>query len=411
MEFSKDLQYYKFGVYGFLKNLRFFEPFLIFFFLEKDLSFLQIGTLYAIREVSTNILEIPSGFLADILGRRRTMITSFLFYIGSFLLFYYSDGYWSIAAAMFFYSIGEAFRTGVHKAMIFTYLQLKGWAKQKVAYYGHTRSFSLMGSALSALIAAIIVFSYQDYQAIFLFSTVPYILDLILLASYPKELDGVQKTRSFTEFKASIQELIRSFLDTFKNQKTLRVANSLSIYDGYYKSIKDYLQPIVETLAISLPFLIHLEEEQRNALIIGQVYFFIYLFNAIASRNAGRIADLFQEMRSPLNISLLLGFSTGLVIGCLHYFGWTILPIFLFLGIHLVQNIRKPMGISLFADRVEDRIMATALSAQNQMKTLWAAIVAILIGTLIDFMGLGAALACTSLALLLLVPLFWLEED
>ena len=411
MEFSKDLQYYKFGFYGFLKNLRFFEPFLIFFFLEKGLSFLQIGTLYAIREIATNILEIPSGFLADMLGRRRTMITSFLFYIGSFLLFYYSDGYWSIAMAMFFYSIGEAFRTGVHKAMIFTYLQLKGWAKQKVAYYGHTRSFSLMGSALSALIAAVIVFSYQDYQTIFLFSTIPYILDLILLASYPKTLDGVQKTRSFTAFKSSIRDLIRSFLNTFRNPKTLRVANNLSIYDGYYKSVKDYLQPIVETLAISLPFLIHLEDKQRNALLIGQVYFFIYLFNSIASRNAGKIAALFKEMRSPLNFSLIIGLSTGLIIGCLYYFGWTVLPILLFLGIHLVQNIRKPMGIGLFVDRVEDRIMATALSAQNQMKTLWGAIVAILIGTLIDFMGLGAALACTSLALLLLVPLFWLEAD
>ena len=102
MQFSKDLQYYKFGLYGFLKNLRFFEPFLLLFFLEKDLSYLQIGTLYAIREVATNLLEIPSGFLADVLGRRRTMLVSFLFYIGSFLLFYYSSGYFSMAIAMFF---------------------------------------------------------------------------------------------------------------------------------------------------------------------------------------------------------------------------------------------------------------------------------------------------------------------
>lgn len=41
--FTKDLQFYKFSLYGFLKNLRFFEPFLYLFFLEQGLNFLQIG--------------------------------------------------------------------------------------------------------------------------------------------------------------------------------------------------------------------------------------------------------------------------------------------------------------------------------------------------------------------------------
>ena len=87
-KFNKDLQYYKFCIYGFLKNLRFFEPFLILFFLEKGLSFFQIGTLYAIREITINILEIPTGIVADSLGRRRTMIFSFIAYIISFIIFY-----------------------------------------------------------------------------------------------------------------------------------------------------------------------------------------------------------------------------------------------------------------------------------------------------------------------------------
>ena len=49
--FHKNRQYYKFCMYGFLKNLRFFEPFLIVSTpstLERGLSLrVQIGTLYA----------------------------------------------------------------------------------------------------------------------------------------------------------------------------------------------------------------------------------------------------------------------------------------------------------------------------------------------------------------------------
>jgi len=87
-KFHRDLQYYKFCTYGFLKNLRFFEPFLILFFVEKGLTYFQIGTLYAVREVSTNILEVPTGIIADSFGRRRTMIYSFISYIFSFLIFF-----------------------------------------------------------------------------------------------------------------------------------------------------------------------------------------------------------------------------------------------------------------------------------------------------------------------------------
>jgi len=49
MTIPKDLMYYKFRAYGFLKNLRFFDPFIILFFREMGLSFLEIGGLFSIR--------------------------------------------------------------------------------------------------------------------------------------------------------------------------------------------------------------------------------------------------------------------------------------------------------------------------------------------------------------------------
>ena len=75
--FKKDKQYYKFCAYGFLKNLRFFDAFIILFFVDKGMSFLQIGILYSFKEITINILEMPTGVIADSFGRRRSMIFSF----------------------------------------------------------------------------------------------------------------------------------------------------------------------------------------------------------------------------------------------------------------------------------------------------------------------------------------------
>ena len=70
--FSKDKQFNKFCAYGFLKNLRFFDAFLLLFFLENGISFSQIGILYAVREITINVLEIPSGIVADTYGRKNS---------------------------------------------------------------------------------------------------------------------------------------------------------------------------------------------------------------------------------------------------------------------------------------------------------------------------------------------------
>ena len=88
--------------------------------------------------------------------------------------------------------MGDAFRTGTHKAMIFEYLKRNGWQDQKVAYYGHTRSWSQSGSAISSLLAALIVLLNKSYNSVFLFSLIPYTLGFILLATYPSYLEGTE---------------------------------------------------------------------------------------------------------------------------------------------------------------------------------------------------------------------------
>ena len=140
-DFKRDLQYWKFSFYGFVKNLQFFDPFLVLFFREMGISFFQIGILYSVREIVTNITEIPTGVVADTLGRRSAMIFAFGCYIVSFALFYFFPSYVVYLGAMIAFALGESFRSGTHKAMIMEYLKQNGMTDQKVAYYGHTRSW------------------------------------------------------------------------------------------------------------------------------------------------------------------------------------------------------------------------------------------------------------------------------
>ena len=278
--FAKNIQYYKFCSYGFLKNLRFFDAFFILFLVEKGMTFTQIGILYAVREISINVFEIPSGIAADTYGRINSLIGSFFAYIISFLVFYFSGSFWFFFLAFTLYGIGDAFRTGTHKGIIIDYLEMNNWERQKISYYGHTRSWSQLGSAVSSLIAGVIVFVSGSYDKIFLYSTIPYVLNLILLFTYPSVLNrkagknDIEKQNGFIPAMVSLFKVIRQ-------PRVFRIVNNSAMHTAYLAAVKDYIQILMVSVAALIPVFVAQEEEKKNGIIVGIIYFFIYIRNLI----------------------------------------------------------------------------------------------------------------------------------
>ena len=399
-KFIKDIQYYKFGFYGFLKNLRLFEPFLILFFLESGLSYLQIGILYSFREIARNFMEIPAGVIADGSGRRRSMVTSFSAYIFSFLVFFFGSSYGLFMGAMLLYAVGDAFRTGTHKAMIFDYLKIKGWQNQKTDYYGHTRAFSQFGSAISSLLSASMVFYSGNFRIIFIITAIPYILDLILLISYPKELDGPLRSNPPQKILTRFKMVFKDFYSTFRRGSMLKITTSISWYSGYYKVIKDFIQPMIVGLSMGMTFLIPFSGQQKTALIIGPVYFVIYLLTSLSSKNTEKITRLFPSSEKALNRLMLLGISMGIFASIAYIYGFIEMAVIFMIPVFLIENIRKPLGVSVVADYANKNILASVLSVQSQIQTITVMITAPVLGFFSDKYGLEIGLFYTSIIFL-----------
>ncbi len=407
--FKKDLQYYKFCLYGFFKNLRFFDVFLMLFFLEKGISYVEIGILYSVREIAILTMEIPSGVISDAFGRRKTLIGSFFVYIISFIVFYFSQNYITLLVAMILFAFADAFRSGVHKAMIFQYLKLNGWSAQKVDYYGHTRSWSQTGSAISSLLAAFFVFYYGRYDVIFVASIIPYLADMILIYSYPVYLDGEIVQISAKKIKQKFSLVITATIQTIKHINFLRILTNLTIYTGYYKAVKDYIQPLLKYVALSMPLFAYLNDEKKIAITTGIIYFSLYLLTALVSRYSGRFTKLFKQRNKPMNLTIFVGLLVGIIAGFSFNLGFYILPIIGFILIMVVENLRKPIGIGLVADISKDESMATSLSITSQAKSMFAAILAPIIGWVADIYNPGVGIVVVSIVLLLALPFYWLR--
>ena len=196
-------------------------------------------------------MEIPTGGVADLCGRRNSMIFSFLAYIFSFAIF----GAGGIAAtefklpqhtlvpflllAMFFFGIGEAFRTGTHKALIFTWLRMQGRTHERTKIYGYTRSWSKIGSAVSVIVACCIVFVTSNFIYVFFFAIIPYMINIINFLGYPKEIDcELKKKTSLGEIVVHLKESLAALV----KQTSLRrlILESMG-FEGFFKASKDYL--------------------------------------------------------------------------------------------------------------------------------------------------------------------------
>lgn len=373
---------FRFCLYGFLKDQQYFEPFWILAFRAKGLSFAAIGAMIGFRELCINLLEIPTGAVADVVGRRVSMVFSFLAYIGSFTIFATVDRLGLLFLGMLLFATGEAFRTGTHKAMIFAWLEHEGRVNEKTKTYGYTRSWSQLGSACSVLLAAGLVFGLRDYRWVFWFSIVPFVVNIVNLLGYPAYLDGPR--RRTADLGGITRMLLASLRDCIRRRRLRRLLAESMGFEGVYKISKDYLQPILNAAALALQVLLALDDQRRTALLVGAVYFVLYLLSSVASRHSHALAEWSgSDERGAHRLWVLyLAFFLVLAGGLLT--GVSSLAVAGFVVLAVLQNFWRPLLIGRVAGESSSEQMATILSVESQAKSLFAAVVAPLAGLAVD---------------------------
>lgn len=389
----------RFCAYGFLKNQRYFEPFLILAMIEWGLSFFAIGVLIAVREVATNLLEVASGAMADTWGRRRSMVLSFCAYLASLAIFAMFRHPLMLGAAMVLYGAGEAFRSGTHKAMILTWLRVQGRAHEKTEVYGYTRSWSKAGSALGVLLGSAWVITTGDLDALFWMAMIPTALDLANLATYPAYLEGVPARSSEQEgevqrgsgtFAAAIEHL-RATAHTIDESPVLkRLLLESSGFMGTFKTTKDYLQPVLLTAATAwaigdlIPGNKVTGRIEEAALLVGPVYFGLFFVSALVSRRSG---DFVRARGDEAHAATWLWRALACVwvvatVGAVTQ--WLGLLIAAFVALFVLESLWRPVLLARFDDAGKDEQNATLLSIESQARSATTMILAPILGALVD---------------------------
>ncbi len=126
-------------------------PIFFLYFLE-HLSFADGITLGAIYYFSVFLLEVPSGYLSDRFGRKRTLVAATVLFVCAYALFLMADTFLSFAIAQVFIAAGIAFQSGSDSALLIDSLKALGRESEYARREARAHRFAMTALALSCVI-------------------------------------------------------------------------------------------------------------------------------------------------------------------------------------------------------------------------------------------------------------------
>ncbi|AIO18657.1 Inner membrane transport protein YdhC [Candidatus Izimaplasma bacterium HR1] len=189
----------------------------LLYLLLKGFDPLEIGIFESVFHVSSLLFEIPSGMLADLIGRKQSRIIGVLLYLVYVILIVYGNNVVLIGLAFIFCGASYAFESGSGEALIYDSLVMTNDQDKFMKINGNREIIFQLSSTLALLIGGYLaLMSYKlNFLVVFIAFTVALIP--VLLMKETKQ-NSVKKHSNFNDLV--YEHFVRSTKTVF-NDKNL----------------------------------------------------------------------------------------------------------------------------------------------------------------------------------------------
>src|SRR3989339_602078 len=139
------------------QNIRTINVVVTLFYLSRGLHLTQVFYLSIIWSLINILFEVPSSYLADHWGRKKTIVLGVSLYVVSCLWLIFADSFLLISVSVFFYALSNACFTGTDDALIYDTNRELGTGDDSLRrfgqYYAAERIFKIVSPLIGVLIA------------------------------------------------------------------------------------------------------------------------------------------------------------------------------------------------------------------------------------------------------------------
>ena len=372
----------------FLAGLYFYSPYMTLYFLDRGLNYIQINSVWGIIVLTMFLTEIPTGILADRIGRRKAVQAAiFLQFVGEFLFLFITQ-YWLLVIDAVIAGLGFAFGSGALEALVYDQLSAENRPDQMKKVMGRLNGATYLGFVISFGLSGFLVqrATQTNIRNAILYTTIAVGLAFLLTLTLKTE-----KTPG--DLSANPQPLIvvKEGFRLLQRNKTLRRLVLLSILTiGFWDYLANLYQPYFQKIGVPDAFF-------GPTMALASIAAFLAVNKVqLLEQKIGAQWGLLVATIAPGIIYLVL---------FINPFPWIgVLAIIFFRGLNALKN---PLFAAYHNRQIASHHRATMLSFISMIAGGYTAVMGLIIGAIAEYSltsaFLFAGLLVTTAAILLRV--------
>lgn len=334
-------------------------PILMLFYKDMGFSDRESFLLKAFYSIAIVIFEIPSGYVADVIGRRKTLVFGSILGTLGFFVYATTSGFYGFLVAEIILGIGQSFVSGADSAIMYDSLKAVGRQNEYVKYEGRNFTLGNYAEALAGILGGTLAAINMRY---------PFIIQTgIAFMAVPASFMLIEPIRSEIRKKPGLKDIVDVvWFATVKNAK-LR-------YNLLFSSILG-----TATLTMAWIYQLYLNDIGFSAYAIGATHTVLNLIVGTTTLFAYKIeARLKPKMTIWLTSIIITG---SYVISGFVESAWILVILGVF---YFSRGIATPVLKDYINRITTDDVRATVLSIRSLIIRAFFAIMAPFVGFLSD---------------------------
>jgi MFS family permease len=310
------------------------------------------------------LLEIPSGYFSDVMGRKKTLVLGAFFLPIGLGIYAISTHFIGFILAELILAIANSMRSGTDSALIYdTLLQLKEESLYE-KFAGKADFFARIGSSTASItggLLALVSIRFPFYINI-IFGIAMVIISFFLIEPERKKLSAENPFKGI-----------------------LRIVK-FSLTHGQIRSLMLYYSLLCSTGVIGIwSYFLYYEALGINVGFYGFLYAIFQLWAGLGAKNSHTLTKKIGKKNSVF-VLLIISFiymALGLIQSIL------LIPLIFLTG--FIWNFSVPLLLGYLNRIIESDVRATVLSVNNMAVTISFIVLSPLYGTLVDVYSLSTA--------------------
>ena len=341
-------------------------PIIVLFYKSNGLGMQEIFILQSVYSFSLMLLEIPSGYFADKLGRRQSILIGTMFGFVGYLLYSMSYGFWEFVLAEIILGLGMSLVSGADSAILYDSLRAAGHENRYTRFDGRITMAGNFAEAFAGIIGGLIAISSLR--------TPYYIQTIVALSGVPAAFFLREPPVKEALIKPVLRDVPRIIKNVLHTDKKLKWNTLFSAITG------------ASTLSmawLAQPYFISLE---MPVAWFGVSWAALNLCVGLAAMIAWKFELRFGPPKTVLFFTIALILPYFLLPLITNYSGLLILLVFYF-----ARGLATPTLRSYINNISRSEVRATVMSVRNFIIRLVFAVLGPLFGWLYDAFSLGTA--------------------